>query len=132
MASTYGCDIGEHIGATLTLATRYCAGRNESCCDRNQSGQTRSSPQFGWIEPPQVHNCGGSTYHLYVRQRRGLKWLDRHKLIHWVQHPEFDELYDLKVDPREERNVIKEPNNHRLVERLRSDLGKLVKQSISL
>jgi arylsulfatase A-like enzyme len=57
---------------------------------------------------------------------------DRHKLIHWVQHPEFDELYDLKVDPREERNVIKEPNNHGLVERLRSDLGKLVKQSISL
>lgn len=57
---------------------------------------------------------------------------DRHKLIHWVQHPEFDELYDLTSDPHEERNVIHEPTNHGLVERLRSDLGKLVQQSISL
>jgi arylsulfatase A-like enzyme len=57
---------------------------------------------------------------------------DRHKLIHWVQHPEFDELYDLKEDPREERNVIKEHGNHGLVDRLRSELGKLVQQSISL
>jgi arylsulfatase A-like enzyme len=57
---------------------------------------------------------------------------DRHKLIHWIQHPEFDELYDLTTDPREERNVIKERANHGLVERLRSDLGKLVQHSISL
>jgi hypothetical protein len=57
---------------------------------------------------------------------------DRHKLIHWIQHPEFDELYDLTTDPREERNVIKEPANHGLVERLRSGLGKLVQHSISL
>jgi arylsulfatase A-like enzyme len=57
---------------------------------------------------------------------------DRHKLIHWIQHPEFDELYDLKEDPREERNVIKEHGNHGLVDKLRSELGKLVQQSISL
>jgi arylsulfatase A-like enzyme len=57
---------------------------------------------------------------------------DRHKLIHWIQHPEFDELYDLKHDPQERRNVIQEHGNHALVERLRSDLGKLVQQSISL
>jgi arylsulfatase A-like enzyme len=57
---------------------------------------------------------------------------DRHKLIHWIQHPEFDELYDLKQDPQENRNVIKEHVNRALLERLRSDLGKLVQQSISL
>jgi arylsulfatase A-like enzyme len=57
---------------------------------------------------------------------------ERHKLIHWVQHPEFDELYDLKEDPREERNVIKEHGNRGLVDRLRSELGKLVQASISL
>jgi N-acetylglucosamine-6-sulfatase len=57
---------------------------------------------------------------------------DRHKLIHWIQHPEFDELYDLKTDPREERNVIGDRDNRGLVETLRSELGKLVQQSISL
>lgn len=56
----------------------------------------------------------------------------RHKLIHWIQHPEFDELYDLQADPREERNVINKPGNRALVEKLRSDLGGLVQQSISL
>jgi len=57
---------------------------------------------------------------------------DSHKLIHWVQHPEFDELYELTTDPHEERNVIQQPTNHGLVRRLRSDLGKLVQESISL
>jgi hypothetical protein len=57
---------------------------------------------------------------------------ERHKLIHWVQHPEFDELYDLKEDPREERNMIKEHGNYGLVDRLRSELGELVQESISL
>lgn len=57
---------------------------------------------------------------------------DHHKLIHWVQHPELDELYDLTIDPREERNVIKDPSNHGLVVRLRSELGMLVQHSISL
>jgi arylsulfatase A-like enzyme len=57
---------------------------------------------------------------------------NRHKLIHWVQHPEFDELYDLTEDPHEERNVIKEQANRRTVEGLHADLGKLVQQSISL
>lgn len=57
---------------------------------------------------------------------------DRYKLIHWIQHPEFDELYDLKADPREERNVIYDPANHALARTLRSQLGRLVQQSISL
>jgi arylsulfatase A-like enzyme len=57
---------------------------------------------------------------------------DKYKFIHWVQHPEFDELYDLHVDPRENRNIFKEAGNSPLVQRLRSDLGTLVRESISL
>jgi hypothetical protein len=56
----------------------------------------------------------------------------RHKFIPWVQHPEFDELYDLATDPREERNIINESRSKTLVSRLRIDLGKLVRESISL
>jgi arylsulfatase A-like enzyme len=55
-----------------------------------------------------------------------------HKLIHWVQHPEFDELYDLKEDPHEKRNVIREHANRRVVAGLHAHLGKLVLQSVSL
>lgn len=33
----------------------------------------------------------------------------RYKLIHWVQHPERDEFYDLEVDPYEMTNRIAEP-----------------------
>jgi N-acetylglucosamine-6-sulfatase len=40
---------------------------------------------------------------------------DRYKLIHWVRHPEFDELYDLAADPREDRNIIAEHGIHALV-----------------
>ena len=57
---------------------------------------------------------------------------DRHKLIHWIQHPEFDELYDLKSDPREEHNVINDADRSDLVKKLRSQLGMLVQQSIGL
>lgn len=54
----------------------------------------------------------------------------RHKLIHWIQQPQFDELYDLQADPQEQRNVIKE--NAQLVAQLRTQLAQLVRESISL
>jgi arylsulfatase A-like enzyme len=57
---------------------------------------------------------------------------ERHKLIHWIQHPEWDELYDLKTDPHEQRNAIRDPQNRELLMSLRAQLGKLVQQSISL
>jgi N-acetylglucosamine-6-sulfatase len=57
---------------------------------------------------------------------------DRHKLIHWIQHPELDELYDLGEDPREESNLLHDPRSHELAARLRSELGRLVQQSIAL
>ena len=57
---------------------------------------------------------------------------DRHELIHWIQHPELDELYDLSADPKAERNLISDHAHRDLVHKLRFELGKLVKQSISL
>lgn len=57
---------------------------------------------------------------------------DRYKLIHWIQHPEFNELYDLRTDPREERNLYADPGHQGVAARLRADLGRLVQQSISL
>jgi arylsulfatase A-like enzyme len=57
---------------------------------------------------------------------------DRHKLIHWTQHPELDELYDLRADAREEHNLIKDSRRHDLAARLRAELGRLVQQSLSL
>lgn len=57
---------------------------------------------------------------------------DRHKLIHWIQHPEFDELYDLKSDPREEHNLINDSGHHELAAKLRSELARLVQRSLSL
>jgi arylsulfatase A-like enzyme len=57
---------------------------------------------------------------------------DHHKLIHWIQHPEFDELYDLQADPSEARNLYGDPRYQDIVAKLRSELGKLVQQSISL
>ena len=57
---------------------------------------------------------------------------DQYKLIHWIQHPELDELYDLKADPREARNVILDREHHSLVTNLRAQLGALVDRSIGL
>jgi arylsulfatase A-like enzyme len=57
---------------------------------------------------------------------------DCHKLIHWIQHPELDELYDLKSDPSESRNLYGDSAYRELAATLRSELGRLVQQSISL
>jgi arylsulfatase A-like enzyme len=57
---------------------------------------------------------------------------DRYKLIHWLQHPEFDELYDLKTDPQENRNLIRDRGIRGLADKLRAKLATLVRQSLSL
>jgi N-acetylglucosamine-6-sulfatase len=56
----------------------------------------------------------------------------RHKFIHWIQHPELDELYDLGADPHEARNLANEATQRELAASLRSDLARLVQQSIGL
>jgi len=61
---------------------------------------------------------------------------DRYKLIHWVNKAAMagvvDELYDLKADPYEMRNLIRSKAHAGTVQRLRRELGRLVAQSVGL
>ncbi len=57
---------------------------------------------------------------------------ERHKLIHWVQYPELDELYDLDADPLEMQNLAARAEMGELRESLRAELLVLVGQSLSL
>lgn len=61
---------------------------------------------------------------------------DRHKYIHWVQKSlegvECDELYDLREDPYEMRNLIRSRAHAPVLARLRRELGRLVSGSIGL
>ena len=61
---------------------------------------------------------------------------DRYKLIHWVNKDGMpgvtDELYDLKEDPYEMRNLIRAKAMAGTVQRLRKELGRLVAQSVGL
>ena len=56
----------------------------------------------------------------------------RHKLIHWVQYPDLDELYDLEADPLEMHNLAKRADMRELRDSLRAELLLLVGQSLSL
>ncbi len=56
----------------------------------------------------------------------------RHKYIHWMQHPELDELYDLGEDPFERRNLIDVPSMARVRQELRAELGRLVLEVMGL
>jgi hypothetical protein len=60
----------------------------------------------------------------------------RHKYIHWTQKSldgvECDELYDLRSDPYEMRNLIGKRAQQGTVTRLRKQLARLVAQSVGL
>jgi len=49
----------------------------------------------------------------------------RYKYIHYVDLEGMDELYDLKEDPYEMKNVISNPSLRATVERLRADMVRL-------
>ena len=55
-----------------------------------------------------------------------------HKYIHWVKYPEQDELYDLRTDSLERRNLAKDPAQARTRSRLQQELQRLVLQAIGL
>jgi arylsulfatase A-like enzyme len=67
---------------------------------------------------PRVANMGYQA----VRTRR---W----KLIHYVDLTGMDELYDLRNDPFEMRNLIAEPRAARDLRRMRDELSRLLKQT---
>ncbi len=56
----------------------------------------------------------------------------RHKYIHWMQHPELDELYDLVSDPYETVNLVGDPGSAELRSELRAELGHLVLDAMGL
>jgi arylsulfatase A-like enzyme len=57
---------------------------------------------------------------------------ERHKYIHWVRHPDLDELYDLQSDPYELRNLAGDPSAAALRRRLREELGREVLNALRL
>ena len=54
------------------------------------------------------------------------------KLIHWVHKQGVDELYDLKRDPYEIRNIIRKPAYGKVRTRLYQELKKLVAEAVGL
>ncbi|HSC26259.1 MAG TPA: sulfatase [Vicinamibacterales bacterium] len=56
----------------------------------------------------------------------------RHKYIHWMKHPELDELYDLAADPYEQRNLIDDPSAAERKAELRRELSRLVLEAMGL
>jgi len=47
---------------------------------------------------------------------------DRYKYIHWMQYPDWGELYDLQDDPFEIRNLVGEPGMEGVLAELRDEL----------
>jgi len=56
----------------------------------------------------------------------------KYKYIHWIHHQDVDELYDLSHDPYELTNLIKGPDHQEIAIELRSELVKLVAESVGL
>ena len=56
----------------------------------------------------------------------------RYKYIHWIKHPDQDELYDLQSDSLERRNLASDPALAPVKASLRADLGKLVLEAMGL
>ncbi len=57
---------------------------------------------------------------------------DRFKYIHWMQHPDENELYDLQQDPYEMRNIIDEPDMESVKAELRRELARAALHAIGL
>ena len=54
---------------------------------------------------------------------------ERWKYIQYVDLTGMDELYDIKADPYEMKNLIKEPNAHEALEKMQAELKKLLRST---
>ncbi len=52
--------------------------------------------------------------------------------IHWKQHPDENELYDLEEDPYEMNNVIEDPAREGILMDLRDQMGTAVLEAMGL
>lgn len=57
---------------------------------------------------------------------------ERYKYIHWIQHPDEDELYDLEADTLELRNRAADPAMAQVRQTLAAELGRLVLTSLGI
>ncbi len=56
----------------------------------------------------------------------------RYKYVHWMQHPDENELYDLVEDPYETRNLIDDPRLAGVLGELRAELAAAVLDAMQL
>jgi len=57
---------------------------------------------------------------------------DRYKLVHWMQHPDERELYDLQEDPFELKNLIDDPAMSEVAAELEGELARLVLEAMGI
>ena len=67
---------------------------------------------------PRIHQMG------YAAART-----ERHKYIQYRELEGMDELYDLEADPFEETNIIGRPDASGTLERMKSELSRLLEQT---
>ncbi len=78
----------------------------------------RTSMYYHYYEYPAVHN---------VKRHYGVR-TKRHKLIHFYHDIDEWELYDLKKDPKEMKNVYNDPVYADVVKKLKAELKRLRKE----
>ena len=78
----------------------------------------RKSMYYHYHEYPAVHS---------VKRHYGIR-TQRYKLIHFYNDIDEWELYDLKKDPKEMKNIYSEPTNSSLVKKLKAELKLLRKK----
>ena len=55
-----------------------------------------------------------------------------YKLIHWIQHPDEEELYDLRSDPYEMQNLVNDSEAQDVLKALRAELALLAVEALGL